>query len=208
MIVGGAELFTGNNLIVMAWADGRITTAALLRNWVVVYLGNAVGGIGIALLVILSDHLELNDGKIEVAVLGIAKTKIALPLLTAFFRGVLCNLLVCLTVWLAMGGRSVTDKILALLLPISAFVAAGFEHSVANMYFIALGIMAVLMGHVPSGFDASSPTLVGAIHNLIPVTLGNIVGGSGLVGFVYYAIYHKTRRDTSTPRSTQREPGT
>ncbi len=205
VIIGGAELFTGNNLIVMAWADGRISTAALLRNWVVVYVGNAVGGIGIALLVILSHHLDLNDAKIEVAALGIAKTKIELPLLTAFFRGILCNLLVCLAVWLAMGGRSVTDKILALLLPVSAFVAAGFEHSVANMYFIPLGIMAASMGHAPAGFDASSLTVAGAIHNLIPVTLGNIVGGSALVGFVYYAIYHKTRGGIPTPRSTHDE---
>jgi len=193
VIVAGAELFTGNNLIVMAWADGRITLGSVLRNWLVVYIGNAVGGIGIAGLVFLSHHLDLNDGKIALAALSIAKMKVGLPFATAFFRGVLCNLLVCLAVWLAMGGRSVTDKILALVLPISAFVAAGFEHSVANMYFIPLGIIVATFGQVPAGFDASSLTLAGALHNLIPVTLGNIFGGSVLVGFVYFFIYHKAR---------------
>jgi formate transporter len=193
VIVGGAELFTGNNLIVMAWADSRITTAALLRNWVVVFIGNAVGGIGIALLAFLSHYLDLNDGKIGIAALSIAKAKVELPFVIAFFKGIMCNVLVCLSVWLAMGGRSVADKILALLFPISAFVAAGFEHCVANMYFIPLGIIAASMGQIPAAFDASSLTLGGAIHNLVPVTLGNIVGGSVLVGLVYYSIYHKTR---------------
>jgi formate transporter len=193
VIVGGAELFTGNNLIVMAWANGRVTTAELLRNWVVVFIGNLVGGISMAMLVFLSHYLDLNDGKVELAALSIAKAKIELPFIVAFFKGVMCNILVCLAVWLAMGGRSVTDKILAVLLPISAFVAAGFEHCVANMYFIPLGIIAASMGEVPAAFDASSLTLGGAIHNLIPVTLGNIVGGSVLVGLVYVSIYNKTR---------------
>ncbi|MGA9010758.1 MAG: formate/nitrite transporter family protein [Xanthobacteraceae bacterium] len=193
VIVGGAELFTGNNLIVMAWANGRITTVELLRNWVVVFIGNLVGGIIMAMLVFLSHYLDLNDGKVELAALSVAKAKIELPFIVAFFKGVMCNILVCLAVWLAMGGRSVTDKILAVLLPISAFVAAGFEHCVANMYFIPLGIIAASMGKVPAAFDASSLTLGGAIHNLIPVTLGNIVGGSVLVGLVYFSIYNKTR---------------
>jgi len=193
VIVGGAELFTGNNLIVMAWANGRVTTVELLRNWVVVFIGNLVGGISMAMLVFLSHYLDLNDGKVELAALSIAKAKIELPFIVAFFKGVMCNILVCLAVWLAMGGRSVTDKILAVLLPISAFVAAGFEHCVANMYFIPLGIIAASMGEVPAAFDASSLTLGGAIHNLIPVTLGNIVGGSVLVGLVYVSIYNKTR---------------
>src|SRR5271163_3985550 len=191
VIVGGAELFTGNNLIVMAWANGRVTTVELLRNWVVVFIGNLVGGISMAMLVFLSHYLDLNDGKVELAALSIAKAKIELPFIVAFFKGVMCNILVCLAVWLAMGGRSVTDKILAVLLPISAFVAAGFEHCVANMYFIPLGIIAASMGEVPAAFDASSLTLGGAIHNLIPVTLGNIVGGSVLVGLVYVSIYNK-----------------
>ncbi len=199
VIVAGAELFTGNNLIVMAWADRRITTTALLRNWVVVYLGNAVGGIGLAALVFLSHHLDQNDGKIALAALTIAKTKVALPFATAFFRGVLCNLLVCLATWLAMAGHTVTDKIIGLIFPISAFVAAGFEHSIANMYFIPLGIIVANFGHVPAGFDASSLTIGGMIHNLIPVTLGNIVGGSVLVGLVYYFVYHKARKVPLTP---------
>lgn len=143
---------------------------------------------------------HLNDGKIEVAGLGIAKIEIEPRLLTAFFCGILCNPLVCLAVWLAMGGRSVTDKVVALVLPISAFVAAGFEHGVAHMDIIPLGIMVVAMGHLPAGDDASSLTLAGAVRNLIPVTLSDIVGGSVLVAFVYHARYHKARSDSDTAK--------
>ncbi|PRH18936.1 formate/nitrite transporter family protein [Burkholderia multivorans] len=191
VIVGGAELFTGNNLVIMAWVDRRITSGELLRNWVVVYIGNAVGSIGLALLVFHSHYLDQNNGSVALAALTIARTKVGLPFATAFFRGVLCNLLVCLAVWLATAGHTVTDKIVALLFPISAFVASGFEHSVANMYFIPIGLIIKAFGTVPAGFDASSLTIGGFIHNLIPATLGNIVGGSGLVGLVYYFVYRK-----------------
>ena len=185
VIVGGAELFTGNNLVVMAWVDRRITSGELLRNWIVVYAGNAVGSIGLAVLVFLSHYLDQNNGAVALAALTIAKTKVGLPFATAFFRGVLCNLLVCLAVWLATAGHTVTDKIVALVPPVAAFVAAGFEHSVANMYFIPIGLIVKTFGTVPAGFDASSLTVAGFLHNLIPATLGNIVGGSGLVGLVY-----------------------
>lgn len=193
VIVGGAELFTGNNLVIMAWVDRRITSGELLRNWIVVYVGNAVGSIGLAVLVVLSHYLDQNNGAVALAALTIAKTKVGLPFATAFFRGVLCNLLVCLAVWLATAGHTVTDKIVALVPPVAAFVAAGFEHSVANMYFIPVGLIVKAFGTVPAGFDASSLTVAGFLHNLIPVTLGNIVGGSGLVGLVYYFVYRKAR---------------
>lgn len=128
VLIGGAELFTGNNLIVMAWASGRVSTARILQNWLIVYCGNLVGAVGLAILVLLSHHLDMNGGRVGSTILSTATAKIGPDTLTLFFRGILCNVLVCLAVWLAHAGRSVTDKVLALLLPISAFVAAGFEH--------------------------------------------------------------------------------
>ena len=143
VVIAGAELFTGNNLLVMAWADRRITTAELARNWVVVYLSNAFGAIGLAGIVyFLSGPGELNHGAVAAQYVTIAaRRKRRSPSGRPSCKGVLCNLLVCLGVWLAMAGHSVADRILAIVFPISAFVAAGFEHSVANMYFIPLGIL-------------------------------------------------------------------
>jgi formate transporter len=189
VLVGGAELFTGNNLIVMAWASGKVSTREMLRNWVIVYFGNLVGALGLAILVFLSHHLDMNGGRIGLSILNTAVGKIQPDVVTLFFKGILCNLLVCLAVWLAYAGRSVTDKIVALILPISAFVAAGFEHCVANMYFLPLAWLLTQTGNVPADFDASLITISGIVHNLVPVTLGNIVGGAGLVGAVYWAIY-------------------
>jgi formate/nitrite transporter len=184
VVVAGAELFTGNNLLVMAWADRRISTLELVRNWVVVYLANAFGAFGLAVVVYLSQHGELHQGAVAAQYVKIAAAKTSLPFWEAFFKGVLCNLLVCLALWLAIAGRSVTDKILAIVLPVSAFVAAGFEHSVANMYLIPLGIML-------SGGGAVAPAWSGLVANLLPVTLGNIAGGSIMVAAVYYLIYNR-----------------
>ncbi len=191
VVVGGAELFTGNNLLVMAWADGKITTAEMLRNWVLVYASNAVGAIGLAVVVYLSNHAGMNQGAVGLAYVKIAAAKSALPFWDAFFKGVLCNLLVCLAVWMAMAGRSVTDKVFAIILPISAFIAAGFEHCVANMYLIPLGIF--LKDSVAATVNVNTASLdwSGFIGNLIPVTLGNIVGGSVMVALVYYLIYRR-----------------
>ena len=194
VVVAGAELFTGNNLLVMAWADRKITLAELLRNWVLVYVANAAGAIGLAAVVYLSHHAGMNGGAVGLTYLKIAAAKTALPFGEAFFKGVLCNLLVCLAVWLALAGRSVTDKVLAIAFPISAFVAAGFEHSVANMYFIPLGIF--LAGDAaPAGVNLATVNWHGFVDNLIPVTLGNIVGGSVLVALVYYTIYQRPAKN-------------
>jgi formate/nitrite transporter len=179
VVVAGAELFTGNNLMVMAWADRRVTTSELLRNWVVVYAANAVGAAGLAIVVYLANHGAMNGGAVATAYVKIAAAKTALPFAEAFFKGVLCNLLVCLAVWLALAGHSVVDKILAILFPITAFVAAGFEHSIANMYFLTLGLL------------LSDVSWSGIAGNLVPVTLGNIVGGSGMVAAVYYLVYRQ-----------------
>jgi formate transporter len=196
VLVGGAELFTGNNLIVMAWASGKVSARTMLRNWTIVYLGNFVGALGLIVLVFYSHHLDMNEGRIGMSVLSTAASKIRPDMLTLFCKGILCNVLVCAAVWLAYAGRSVTHKILAVMLPVSAFIAAGFEHCVANMYFLPLAWLLVQTGHTPSNFDASLITLPGILHNLVPVTLGNIVGGAGFVGAIYWAIYRATFGET------------
>jgi len=186
VIVAGAELFTGNNLLAMAWADKKITTAELLKNWVVVCLANFIGALGVATLVFLSGHPEMNQGLIAQTYANIAAAKCEMPFWTAFFRGVLCNVLVCMAVWMALAGRSVIDKAVAIVFPISAFVAAGFEHSIANMYFIPLAMMLESSGTVEV---ANSVGTLGFLGNLLPVILGNLVGGSVFVGLVYHIIY-------------------
>jgi len=192
VLVGGAELFTGNNLIVMAWASGKVSTRTMLRNWIIVYFGNFFGALGLIILVFYSHHLDMNEGRIGLSVLNTAAGKIRPDVVTLFFKGILCNVLVCAAVWLAYAGRSVTDKMIAVLLPISAFIAAGFEHCVANMYFLPLAWLLIQTGHAPTNFDASLITISGIVHNLVPVTLGNIVGGAGFVGATYWAIYRFT----------------
>jgi formate/nitrite transporter len=189
VLVGGAELFTGNNLIVMAWASGKVSTRTMLLNWTIVWFGNLFGAFGLIVLVFLSHHLDMNDGRIGLSVVNTAVGKIRPDVVTLFVKGILCNVLVCAAVWLAYAGRSVTDKIVAVILPVSAFIAAGFEHCVANMYFLPLAWLLIQTGHAPANVDVSPVTIAGIIHNLVPVTLGNIVGGAGFVGAVYWAIY-------------------
>jgi formate transporter len=201
VVVAGAELFTGNNLIVMAWADRRIPGAWLLRNWVVVYAGNLVGALGTVAIVYAGAQYEFGDGSVGTAALTIAQAKTSLGWGQAVALGIMCNALVCLAIWLTYSARSVTDKILAVIFPITAFVAAGFEHSVANMYFLPMGV--VVKETASDGFFAEigkSPadfpdvTWTGAaIDNLIPVTIGNIIGGSLMVGLVYWLVYVRTR---------------
>jgi len=199
VVVGGAELFTGNNLIVMAWASHKINTWALLRNWLVVYVGNFVGSLGTALLVFLGKQYAAGGGSVGEAALKIAVGKVNLGFVQALALGILCNCLVCLAVWLTYSARSVADKILAIIFPISAFVAAGFEHSVANMYFIpyALLIKAFDPAFVTSkAIDLSSLTW-GAffLKNLLPVTIGNIIGGAVLVAAIYWFIYLRKKNE-------------
>ena len=199
VVVAGAELFTGNNLLVMAWVSGRVSTARFAENLIIVYLANLVGAAGLAVLVALSNHWKMGDSAIAKAAVNLAAAKCSLPFGEAFFKGVLCNVLVCLAVWLAMAGRNVSDKILAVVFPIAAFVAAGFEHSVANMYFIPLGIF--LREHVTPSTVLSLDSLdwLGFARNLIPVTLGNLVGGAGMVGFVYWVIYRRGSKAQPSP---------
>lgn len=190
VVVAGAELFTGNNLLAMAWADGRITMREVLRNWSVVCLANFIGASGVALLVFWSGHTTMNHGEVAAQYVRIAAAKCTLPFFTAFISGILCNILVCLAVWMAFAGRSVVDKAVAIVFPISAFVAAGSEHSVANMYFIPMGLL--LKGSAMRGAEAIG--WAGMFQNLVPVILGNLVGGSVLVAMVYHLIYRRLRR--------------
>jgi formate transporter len=192
VLVAGAELFTGNNLLAMAWADRKVTTREVLFNWVVVCAANFAGAVLLAGLVFMSGHAAMGDGAVGETYLRIAATKTSLPPVRAFFSGVMCNVLVCTAVWVALAGRSVTDKLLAIVLPIAAFVAAGFEHSIANMYLIPTAMM--LQADAGQAVD-----FAGLWHNLVPVIAGNIVGGSVLVALVYHVVYVRPRREASPP---------
>lgn len=190
VVVAGAELFTGNNLLAMAWADGKVTTWEVVRNWIVVCAANFIGALGLAVLVFFSGHTDMNHGAIEKTYMEIAAAKTSLPFWTAFFRGVLCNVLVCMAVWMTLAGRSVVDKMIAIVFPISAFVAAGFEHSIANMYIIPLAMMLKAAGAaLPPGGECIG--LWGLARNLVPVIAGNLIGGSVLVALVYHVIYRR-----------------
>jgi formate/nitrite transporter len=198
VIITGAELFTGNNLIVMAVVSRKITLGQLLNNWGIVFTGNFIGSVVVVFLIFLTGMWTAGNASVGVTALTIANAKVNLTFWQALSRGILCNILVCLAVYLCFSGRSVTDKILAILFPITAFVALGFEHSVANMYFIPAGLLLknspeVLaaaqnaLGQMP---DLSNLTLYGfLVDNLLPVTLGNIIGGTLFVGLAHWFLF-------------------
>jgi formate transporter len=191
VIVAGAELFTGNNLIVMAWASRRVSTLRLLRNWVIVYVGNFAGAIATAALLYAGKQYELGDGAVGAQAVSIAATKTGYGWWQALVLGMFCNALVCMAVWLCYSARSTADKVLAIIAPIAAFVAAGFEHSVANMYFIPYGLFVESTETFPDVPDLTWGGFLWA--NLVPVTLGNIVGGALMVGAIYWFIYLRPR---------------
>ena len=180
VVVGGAEVFTSNNLLAMAWASKLITTKQVLRNWLFVYLGNILGCLGMVALVWWSDIGNLAEGGVAATSIEIASAKADLSVGTAFARGILANTLVCLAVWLSMGGHTVTDKILAIVLPISAFIAIGFEHAIANWFFLPYGMVLAEPGTIE---------MADAAKNLIVVSIGNIFGGTLLVAGVYWLAY-------------------
>lgn len=193
VIVGGAELFTGNTLIVIALAAGEIRLVEMLRVWAIAYIGNFIGAVGTAILVFLSGQYLADHGSVGEVALKLAVAKVTLPWDRAFFLGILCNVLVCLAVWLSYGARSITDKVLAVIFPVSAFVAAGFEHSVANMYLIPLGLLLKAFGPegmlATAGLNLDGLTWGSFLVSLVPVTAGNIIGGGVLVGAVYWFVY-------------------
>ncbi len=202
VVVAGAELFTGNNLVVMAWASRRVTTIALLRNWAIVYVGNFVGAIATAALMLAAKQYTFDGGRVGETALGIAVAKTNLGFGQAIALGILCNALVCIAVWLTYSARSTTDRILAVIPAITAFVASGFEHSVANMYFIPFALFVKSDASYVAGLD-SPPDLSGLswggffVDNLIPVTLGNLIGGTMLVGALYWFVYLRSERRPS-----------
>ena len=200
VIVAGAELFTGNNLIVMAWASNKVSTSQLLRNWVIVYTGNFVGSFLTAYMIFLSKQYEFGNDAVGLNALNIAHNKTSLEFVPAIVLGIFCNTLVCLAVWLCMSARSTADRVQAIILPITAFVAAGFEHCIANMYFIPMGLF-IKAGANPAFWSnigktaADFPNLTWGnffLANLLPVTIGNIIGGAVMVGLVYWSIYLRT----------------
>ena len=193
VVVGGAELFTGNALMIIAWMDRKITLGSMLRNWSIVYLGNFAGALLLVGLVFLSGEYRFGGGSVGLTMLNMALMKLDYGFGQALVLGILCNILVCLAVWLTYSARSTTDRIIAILFPITAFVAAGFEHSVANMYALP---MALFIKFFDPSFAAKSALNLSPItwsnifiNNLIPVTLGNIIGGALFVGVVYGLVY-------------------
>ncbi len=207
VIIGGAELFTGNNLIIMAWANKKVSTLAVLRNWLLVFTGNMVGALGVAVLLFFSRQYLFAQGAVGQNILNVARAKCQLQFGQAVALGILCNVLVCLAVWLCFSVRSSTGKVLCILFPITAFVTCGFEHSIANMYFIPVAIAVKDYG------DPALFTLINAtpqdysmvtwsnflLVNLLPVTIGNIIGGAGLVGMVYWFVYLRKTGEQKTP---------
>jgi formate/nitrite transporter len=200
IIAGGAELFTGDSLMIVACASRRITLSALLRAWSLVYIGNIAGALGTAALVFLAGQHGFDDGAVGKTALTVASAKAALPTVQLFFLAVLCNVLVCLAVWMSFGARSMTDKVIVIIPPIAAFVAAGFEHSIANLYLLPYGLAVktwaqpefwVAIGQ--SAADYPSLTIGAAFHNIVVATIGNLVGGSLLVGAVYWFVYLRRR---------------
>jgi formate transporter len=202
VVVAGAELFTGNNLIIMAWASGKVSTLALLRNWVIVYVGNLVGSVLTAYLMFLTKQYTYGGGAVGLTALATGEAKTSLGFVQAVALGILCNALVCMAVWLCYSARTTTDRILSIIPPIAAFVTSGFEHSVANMYFIPVALFIKDMGD-PAFFEAIKKTAADYPHltwanffvvDLLPVTIGNIIGGALMVGLVYWFVYLRPRQ--------------
>ena len=202
VVIAGAELFTGNNLIVMAWASRRVSTVRLLRNWTIVYVGNFCGAIATAGLMYATKQYAFGKGAVGAQVLAIASAKTALGFGQAIALAIFCNALVCLAVWLCYSARTTADRILAIIPPIAAFVASGFEHSVANMYFIPIGLFVksddAFVARTPDLPDLTNLTWGHfVVDNLIPVTIGNVIGGTLLVGALYWFVYLRPARATS-----------
>src|SRR3954471_15274342 len=201
VVVGGAELFTGNNLIVMAWASGKVKTRCVLLNWLLVFIGNCIGAIVTAGLVFWSTQYTFGGGSVGLVALTTANAKVSLAPVPAFMLGILCNALVCIAVWMCFSARTNIDRAVTIIPPIAAFAAAGFEHCIANAYFIPLGLFiksgageAFWQSIGKTAADFPDLTWANFLGNLVPVTAGNIVGGSLMVGAVYWFVYLRSQR--------------
>lgn len=184
----GAELFTGNSLMICGVMSKKITWGAMLKNWVIVWLGNLAGALVAVALVFLAATPDMNGGNVGATFVSVALGKVTPDWITLFFKGIMCNILVCLAVWIGFSARTVVDKVIGILLPIAAFVACGFEHCVANMFFLPMGLLCKLTGY--AAVDASALDLGAIFYNISAATLGNIVGGAIFVGLAYWFVYH------------------
>jgi len=202
VVIGGAELFTGNNIIVMAWASGKVKTRALLLNWILAFIGNFIGAFCTAALMFYTTQYTFGGGSVGLAALNTAHAKASLTFVPALTLGIMCNALVCLAVWMCFSARTTVDRVLSIVPPIAAFVAAGFEHSIANIYFIPMGLL-IKAGAPDSFWKAIGKTPVDfpeltwrnfLFGNLVPVTIGNIIGGSIMVAAVYWFVYLRKRK--------------
>ena len=191
VVVAGAELFTGNT--VMTAASKRIKWSAVWKNWIVVFFGNFLGALVIVGLVFLSDMSAMNGGQVGQTMVSVAAGKMHADWLVLFAKGIMCNFLVCLGVWMAYASKTVADKILAVVFPITTFVACGFEHCVANMFFLPMGALLASCGIAPAGIDPASVNMLGALYNWSATVPGNIVGGALMVGMMYWFIYRKKK---------------
>jgi len=210
VVVAGAELFTGNNLIVMAWASGRVKTRDLLQNWAIVFVGNCVGALLTAALMFYTTQYSFGGGSVGLTALSTAHAKASLAFVPAVALGIMCNALVCLAIWMCYSARTTIDRVVTIVPPITAFVASGFEHSIANVYFIPMGLF--IKAGAPDSFWASIgktaadyPALTWGnflLGNLLPVTIGNIIGGSIMVGAVYWFIYLRNP-ESIAPRTSK-----
>jgi formate/nitrite transporter len=197
VVIGGAELFTGNNMIVMAWANRMVSTRLMLKNWLIVYVGNLVGSLNAVWIMFACGQYQFGGGAVGAAALATANGKMGFDFVQAIALGMMCNALVCMAVWMTYSARTVAGKLLAIVPPVTAFVACGFEHSIANMYFIPMGLY--IRSSAPQSFwtaigktaaDYSALTWNGfLIDNLLPVTIGNIIGGALSVAAVYWFVY-------------------
>lgn len=188
VLVAGAELFTGNCLMVIGALDGRYPLVRMLRKWAIVYAGNAVGALLVVVLLLVSGFAEMQGGAVGELACSVAASKASLSPVVAFSRGILCNVLVCLAVWMGSAGKTVCDKLAAAILPVVAFVVLGFEHSVANMFFLPLGLV------IEALWGGSSVVVLGVAPNLVFVTLGNIVGGVAIAA-AYWFVYGREDRN-------------
>lgn len=194
VLICGAELFTGNTLLAVAYFDGQISIKDIMKNWIIVYLGNIIGALFISMLLFFSGALDVNNGAFGVSILRVAMNKVNIPFGQAVASGILCNILVCSAVWGSYASKEVIGKIWMSIMPIMAFVIAGFEHCVANMYYLSLGLMAKNNATLVQLANLSTEKLdklnvAGIIGNLLPVTIGNIIGGSLVIASIYWLVF-------------------
>ena len=217
VVIAGAELFTGNCLLVMSCVDGRSSWKSLFTNWFFVYLGNFAGALLVVAFIFGSGQLNFSHGMLGGFTINVAAYKTGLSFGNAFFMGILCNWLVCIAVWMSYGAQDIAGKVLAIFFPIWLFITSGFEHSVANMYYIPAGIIAksnpvwlkqaLSLGTAPGKIQALSWSSF-FVNNLLPVTLGNIVGGALFVGLAYWFVYARgsSKEKDCTNTSSKSEP--